>query len=72
VKDDDEAAMPQASGTVAEVVGEPSEANGITIAVGPPGSVTAVFGLEYPMRMVDRQMIALRERAIQIMEERRR
>lgn len=57
---------------MAEVIGIPSEANGIHIAVGPPGSPTSVFGLEYPMRMVDQQMIALRERAIQIHHMRHR
>lgn len=51
---------------VAEVIGEPCEANGIHIAIGPPGAPTSIVGIEYPMRMVDQQMIALRERAIQM------
>lgn len=55
----------------AEVIGLPSEADGIMIAVGPPGAPTSVFGLEYPMRMVDQQMVALRELAIQVHQQRR-
>jgi hypothetical protein len=60
------------SALVAESIGQPSEASGIHIAIGPPGSPTSVVGIEYPMRMVDQQMIVLRERAIQAYEERRR
>lgn len=56
----------------AELIGQPSEMNGVHIAIGPPGSPTSVVGIEYPMRMVDQEMIALRERAIQIHQERRR
>lgn len=59
------------SRVVAELVGFPSETDGITIAVGAPGSPTTSVTVEYPMRMVDQQMIALREHAIQVSMQRR-
>lgn len=47
----------------AEVIGTPSEAEGITVAVGLPGlPATGVVRVEYPMRMVDPYMVNLIQR----------
>jgi hypothetical protein len=41
---------------VAEVVGTPSEVDGITIVAGPPGNPHTMVTVHYPMRMSDDQL----------------
>lgn len=43
----------------AEVVGQPSPTDGITVAAGTVGSPRTVIRIEYPMAMVDPSSLAL-------------